>query len=172
MPGADDIQRALNKAVKRNSKPKYIISDKGPQFWPPKCKSIKNAGKHRYHGWCKREEIKPRFGAIGQHGSIAVIERFIRTMKSEGTRQILVPLDLHNMRQELAFFIHWYNEFRPHQYLNARTPQEAYSQSPPRPRIQIERNAELPEIRLEVSYFGGTRSSADLNGVRCQVSER
>ena len=96
---------------------------------------------------------KPRFGAVGKHGSIAVIERFIRTMKSEGTRQILVLLNLHDMRRELALFIYWYNEFRPHQYLNARTPQEVYSHSPPRPRIQVERNAELPEISLEISYF-------------------
>ena len=78
-------------------------------------------------------------------------------MKSEGTREILVPLNLHSMRHELALFISWYNEFRPHQYLNARTPQEVYSHSPPRPRIEIERNAELPEIRLEISFFEGRK---------------
>ncbi len=157
MPCSDDIQRSLSKAIKRNSKPKYIISDKGSQFWPSKCKSIKNAGRHPYHEWCAQEEIKPRFGAIGKHGSIAVIERFIRTMKSEGTRQIHVPLNLRDMRHELAIFIHWYNEFRPHQYLNARTPQEVYSHSPPRPRIPIAHNAELPELRLKVSYFEGRK---------------
>ena len=53
--------------------PKYIICDKGSQF---RCKHFKR--------WCKRRKIRPRFGAVGQYGSIAIIERFIRTLKDEG----------------------------------------------------------------------------------------
>ncbi len=63
------------------AKPKYIICDKGSQFW---CDGFK--------AWCKRKDIKPRFGAVGKCGSIAVIERFILSLKSEGLRRILVPL--------------------------------------------------------------------------------
>ncbi len=57
-----------------NAAPKYIICDKGSQFWP--CPGVKR--------WCKRQGIRPRFGAIGKHGSIAVIERAIKTIKREG----------------------------------------------------------------------------------------
>ena len=60
---------------------KYLICDKGQQFW---CDTFKH--------WCDRHHIKPRFGAVGQHGSIALIERFILSLKNECTRVIHVPL--------------------------------------------------------------------------------
>src|SRR5262249_15223573 len=46
--------------------PRHLISDKGRQFFPSKG----------YRRWCQRHDIRPRFGAVGQHGSIAVVERF------------------------------------------------------------------------------------------------
>ena len=36
--------------------------------------------------------LRPRYGAVGRHGSIAIVERFIRAMKSECTSRILVAL--------------------------------------------------------------------------------
>jgi len=51
---------------------------------------------------CKRRGIRPRFAAIGKHGSITVVERFIRSMKSECTRRIVVPFRLNQMRRELT----------------------------------------------------------------------
>ena len=55
--------------------PKYLICDRGPQF---DC--------HGFRGWCRRRNIRPRFGAIGKHGSIAVVERLILTLKQSCTR--------------------------------------------------------------------------------------
>ena len=52
------------------AKPRHLITDKGPQFWNEDFKA-----------WCRGKEIRPRFGARGQHGSIAVIERLILTLK-------------------------------------------------------------------------------------------
>jgi transposase InsO family protein len=64
-PTSKAVCAFLGRAIHRAGRaPKYIICDKGPQFW---CAGFK--------GWCKHRKIKPRFGAIGQHGSIAVIER-------------------------------------------------------------------------------------------------
>ena len=60
--------------------PKYLISHKGVQF---RCEY--------YKAWCRSRGIDPRFGAVGQHGSVAVVERFIGTLKDGGTRQIVVP---------------------------------------------------------------------------------
>ena len=95
--------------------PKYIICDKGTQFW---CKRLKR--------WCKRRKIRPRFGAVGQYGSIAVIERFIRTLKDEGLRRILLPLRERSLRQHLDQWLIWFNEHRPHTALGGKTPDEAY----------------------------------------------
>ena len=101
------------------AKPKYIICDKGSQFW---CDGFK--------AWCKRRKIKPRFGAVGQYGSIAVIERFIRTLKDECTRRLVVPLRRRGMRRELISHLDWYNEHRPHEYLDGKTPNEVYHDRP------------------------------------------
>jgi transposase InsO family protein len=83
--------------------PKYIITDQGPQFGED------------YEDWCNARGIKPRFGAVGQHGSIAVVERFILSLKDECTRRIVIPLRIDEFRLELANYFHWYNEVRPHQ---------------------------------------------------------
>ena len=99
--------------------PKYLICDKGPQFW---CAGFKD--------WCRRRDIKPRFGAVGQHGSIAVIERFIGTMKREGTRRLLIPPRRAAFRSELNWFVDWYNEHRPNSALDGRTPNEVYHGRP------------------------------------------
>jgi transposase InsO family protein len=111
------LGRAIQKA---GAAPKYTVSDKGRQFW---CKGFKK--------WCKRKRIRPRFGAVGQYGSIAVIERFIRSLKSEGLRRILITMQLQKMRNEVGLYITWYNEHRPSQALGGRTPAEVYQGSTP-----------------------------------------
>ena len=64
-PASVEIQSLLGRAIHAaGTAPKYLISDKGPQFWPTRG----------YAKWCRAHGIKPRFGAIGRHGSIAIIE--------------------------------------------------------------------------------------------------
>jgi len=94
-------------------KPKHIILDKDSIFF---CGAFKK--------WCKRKKIKPRFGAVNKHGSIAVIERFIKSLKNEGTRKIAVSFRLDIMREELTHYVNWYNEYRPHNFLDGKTPNE------------------------------------------------
>jgi len=55
-----------------------------------------------------------------------VVERFIRTMKTECTRKILFPYRLDGIREELAYYAAWFNEYRPHSYLCGMTPMEVY----------------------------------------------
>ena len=119
-PTASEVHRLLDRAIhKVGRKPKYIITDKGKQFW---CKSYKR--------WCRRRSIRLRFGAVGEHGSIAIVERFIRSMKNECTFRILVPLRHATMRHELACYVVWYNQHRPSQALDGRTPREVYASLP------------------------------------------
>ena len=111
------------------AKPRYIICDKGSKFW---CEGFKI--------WCKRKSIRPRFGAVGKYGSIAVVERFIRTLKDECTRRIAVPLRHDDMRRELICYLDWYNEHRPHEFLVGRTPNKMYHDRPAEsemPRIEV-----------------------------------
>ncbi|UCG16703.1 MAG: transposase [Phycisphaerales bacterium] len=151
--------------TRANATPKYLICDKDSIFW---CREFKR--------WCRRKRIRPRYGAVGQHGSIAVIERFIRTMKDEATRRILVPQRRTDFHRELNHFFAWYNECRPHAALEGRTPHEVYFRLRPinrRPRIEPRKRwprrspcagprtliAGQPGDRftLEVNFRGGRR---------------
>jgi transposase InsO family protein len=109
--------------------PKHLISDSGGQF---KCPGFK--------AWCKRHGIRHRKGAIGQHGSIAVIERYILTLKNGCSRVLAgVPLLRRAFLRELRLFESWYNVERPHTTLKGATPDEVYFNRGPacrRPRFE------------------------------------
>ena len=78
-PNAGWIIEALELAMRKHGGPKHIISDQAPVF-------VGDAFGELLRQW----NIKPRFGAIGKHGSIAVTERVIKTLKYEWLR--CVPL--------------------------------------------------------------------------------
>lgn len=117
----------------QSAKPKYIVCARD---------SIFDCGAFRH--WVKRRGIKPpRYGAVGQHGSIAVVERLILTVKTELVSQIMVPIRRESFRRELHCFQDWYNEHRPHTTLDGRTLNEVYYQRRPaiqRPRIEPRKN--------------------------------
>jgi transposase InsO family protein len=116
MPTSPEVCQFLQRAIRASGNtPKYIVTDKGKQFW---CRCYKN--------WCKRRGIRPRYGAIGKPASIAIVERFIRSLKQECTRCILVPMSLVAMRREVSSYTTWYNRHRPHAALNGNTPLELY----------------------------------------------
>jgi hypothetical protein len=126
-----------------------------------------------FKDWCDRQGITPRFGAVGQHGSIALVERFILSLKNECTRLILVPLRSESCRRELMWYAGWFNQNRPHSALDGKTPHEVYHKLLPaceRPRFEprarwpraarcasphapVTGNCGAP-IRLDVRYHG------------------
>jgi len=119
-PSAKQITEVLERAVQRiGQAPKHTITDRGVQFGNP------------YVEWCRQRNVKPRFGAVGKHGSIALIERFIRSMKDEGLRRMLVPLSLATMRAALSRYFLWYDTCRPHQSLGGATPAEVWEKIVP-----------------------------------------
>ena len=114
-PSSLEIQRFLDRAIRANGQsPRYVVTDKGRQFW---CRGFKS--------WCKRRGIRPRYGRVGEPASIAIVERFIRSMKQECTRCLLVPSSLAAMRHELRLYSTWYNESRPHMALVGKTPRKS-----------------------------------------------
>ena len=76
-----------------DSTPNYLVCDKDKVFW---C--------HPSKDWCRRKGINLRFGAVRKHGSIAVVERVIKTVKDEHTRRIVVPQRRQEFRRELLVF--------------------------------------------------------------------
>jgi transposase InsO family protein len=123
-PNAVEVRTFLGRTTRKSgSKPRHLISDKGKQFW--------NQG---YKTWRHRKGIKPRFGAIAQHGSIAVVERLILTVKTLLAGVLLVPFRREHFQKELNLTTSWYNEFRPHMSLGGKTPAEVYLGTPPKNR--------------------------------------
>ena len=116
-PSCRDVCTFLGRAAGRaGAIPKYIVCDRDSIF---DCDAFRR--------WVKRKGIQPpRYGAIGKHGSIAVVERLIKSLKDECTRRILVPYRRNACRRELLSFIDWFNEHRPHITLDGRTPNEVY----------------------------------------------
>jgi transposase InsO family protein len=54
-----EIQYFLGRAIRMSGRrPRSVVTDKGRQFW---CRSFKR--------WCKRREIRPRYGRIGEPAS-------------------------------------------------------------------------------------------------------
>ena len=116
-----------------------------------------------FKDWCDRQGITPRFGAVGQNGSIALIERFILTLKNECMRIILVLLRRDAFHQELTSFATWYNHSRPHSSLDGKTPDEVYNDLVPafeqpryEPRARWPRSAPCASPRVPVAGRCGT----------------
>ncbi len=145
--------------------PRYLLSDKESMF--------KSRG---YRRWCRRRKIRLRYGAVGKHGSIAIIERFFRTLKNDCTRRILVSFRRVEVRRELGYFMRWYNGHRPHGSLDVRTPDEVYVNRVPacerarlelRPRWPHRSKCASPQapvdaagsragpVQIEVKFVGG-----------------
>ena len=65
-----------------------------------------------------RRNVKPCFGAVGKHGSIAVTERVILMLKYGWLKRVPVIRDLDHMSQLLRDFEVYYNEYRGHATLD------------------------------------------------------
>jgi len=62
------------------------------------------------------------------------VERFIRSMRNECCRRIVVPMHVANLRAEVLLYLVWYNHHRSHQALGGCTPDEVHFPSRARER--------------------------------------
>ena len=115
-PSSVAVRTFLGRAIRKAGvAPRHLITDQGKQFRDK-----------AFGQWCRRRGIRQRFGAVGKYGSVAVVERLIRTIKSECTRKLLVPYRREDFRRELSLFVTCYNHDRPSESLDGQTPDEVY----------------------------------------------
>jgi putative transposase len=153
-PSSVAIRAFLGRAIRQTGiVPRHMITDQGTQFTD-----------ERFGRWCRRKGIRQRFGAVGKYGSLAVVERLIRTIKDECTRRLIIPYRREEFRRELSLFIVWYNGHRPHTWLDFRTPDEIYFEKPaaccaPRfePRRRWPRGSPCARPHVEVRGRRGAR---------------
>ncbi len=120
-PSSAEVVRFLERVCRAlRSRPAHLITDHGVQF-----------AASDFAAWCHRRGIRRRFGAIGKYGSLAVVERFIRSMKTECTRAILVSFRRLEFERGLEAYVAWFNAERPHTFLAGATPDEIYFRKMP-----------------------------------------
>ena len=110
-PNAGWVVGAMEEAFLRHGAPKHIISDQEKVF-------ISDAFQELLIPW----DVKQRFGAVGKHGSIAVPERVILTLKYEWLRRVPVIRGLDHLERLLQDFEIYYNEYRGHTTLGGAVP--------------------------------------------------
>ena len=166
-PSCQEVCGFLGRTIAKAKKaPRHIVCDRGGQFDCP-----------AFRKWCRRKGIqRPRYGAIGKSGSIAVVERVILTIKCLLSRLLLVPYRRQAFLRELTEIVAWYNESRPYTWLGGRTPNEVYFAKFPanrRPRFEprsrwprgstcakpwaLVRGSPGTKLTIEVSYQAGRK---------------
>jgi len=137
------INNALECAIERHGSPKHIVSDQGSVFTGEVFADL--LGKYN---------IKPRLGAIGKHGSIAVTERVNKTLKYEWLKRVAIIKGIDHLAELCKKFELWYNNWRPHMTLDGFRPDDVYfNNKPDKPK----RDAKTVPTNIEQHYFCHTR---------------
>ena len=142
-PNAGWVNNALESAIEKYGPPKHIISDQGSVFIGTVFAEL--LGKYK---------IKPRLGAIGQHGSIAVTERVNKTLKYEWLKRATFIKDIDHLTDLCKEFELWYNNWRPHMTLDGLRPDDVYYNNKPE---KPGRDAKTVPCNIEQRYFQQTQ---------------
>jgi transposase InsO family protein len=114
-PTAAQIVSLFRSASRRLGPPRHFVSDRGVQF---RSRAFRRA--------IERLGVSHRFGALGRSGSIALVERFWRTVKELLGIPIWRPLLREDLERRLASCLAYYCLHRPHSSLRGATPIEVY----------------------------------------------
>jgi len=106
---------SLEQAFEKYGQPKHIIMDQHPNF-------TGKAFSELLENW----NVKPRFGAVGKKGSIAVTERVNKTLKYEWLKRVPIIRGFDYLTILCQDFTIWYNEWRPHMTLDGARPGDVY----------------------------------------------
>jgi transposase InsO family protein len=119
-PSGKDVARLVLAAAGRFGPPRHSVSDQGSQFTSdPFRRALDHLG------------VRHRYGAVGKTGSIALIERFFRTLKAVADLRSRPPLLRADLERRLTLGLSYYAWLRPHQGLEGATPAEVWLGSGP-----------------------------------------
>ena len=119
-PTSKDLAALVVRAAATHGCPRHFVSDQGSQFTAQPFREC-----------LRRLGTRQRYGAVGQTGSIAIVERLWRTLKSLLDLRAWSPLSEEDLRQRLGPVLVYYAYVRPHQALRGAVPAERYYGIPP-----------------------------------------
>jgi transposase InsO family protein len=143
-PSARDARELLARAIEAGGKPRHLVSDRGVQFTA-----------RVFTGYLSRRGIRHRYGAVARSQSVAIVDRFFGSLKSELAGPMMVFKPLARVRSELCSFARWFNTERGHWSLASRTPAEVFAGRAPGKRTNPKDGA---RFILAVERLGGLRS--------------
>lgn len=114
-PTAREMASLVQKTARCHGLPRHFVSDQGPCFKADRFRSV-----------LRKLGIQQRFGAVGKTGSIALIERFWRSLKATLRLAFFRPLLREDLERRVELSLIHYAYFRPHQGLGGATPAEVY----------------------------------------------
>jgi len=145
-PNAGMVINALEAAFKNTGKPKHLISDHGSVFTSAAFREFIDSNR-----------VKIRYGAIGEHGSIAVTERVIETLKYEWLKKVAIIRGFRYLERLCSEFTEWYNVWLSHEFLSSVTPTKVFrDKAVP---IVLKNTKDVPENIL-VKRFEETKVTA------------
>ena len=152
-PTSVEIADLVETAAGRFGAPKHFVTDRGAQF-------TGQAFVHKLRDLGTRQ----RFGAIGQSGSIAIIERLWRTLKEMLDLKFRPPLSRSHLQDKVDLGLFYYARLRPHQGLGGATPSEIYfgltpahTQAVSPPRASSRDPGSPVEIPFDIAYADAER---------------
>jgi transposase InsO family protein len=145
-PNAAHTCQALEDAFFVFGSPKHIITDKESVFTGAAfAELLSNCG------------VMLRHGAVGKHGSIAVTERLIRTLKHEWLFRAPVIKGFDHLTRLCADFVVWYNAWRPHARYGGFTPDQVFARDLPE---HVPKTAKSVPLNVERRLFEETNVTA------------
>ena len=145
-PNAGWVVGALEDAFAQHGAPRHLVTDQEGVFTSDVFRDL-----------LVRWDIKHRLGAVGRHGSIAVTERAILTLKCEWLRHVPVIRGLDHLEQLLHDFEIYYNEYRGHTKLSGALPSVIHrGQQWNKP----EKSAKTLPVNVERRVFADTQITA------------
>ncbi|MCK4300216.1 MAG: DDE-type integrase/transposase/recombinase [Planctomycetes bacterium] len=145
-PNAGWVIDALEQAFVRHGPPRHLISDQESVF-------TSGAFRDMLGQW----QVKQRFGAVGKHGSIAVTERLIWSLKHEWLCRVPVIKGLDHIGVVLGEFEQYYNGWRAHSTVSGAVPDLVHAGTEWQ---ALERTAKHVPSNIERHFFSTARITA------------
>lgn len=144
-PSAAWTCRLLRRGIRAaGTRPRYVVTDQGSQF----------TSKH-FRRCLKSGKIRHRYGAVGSSGSIALLERFWLSLKTELADALFLWFTPRLAESSLRAWTSWYQRYRPHQGRGGLTPDEMLRGRARRRLLRVE-----PDVRwhLEREHLASERA--------------
>ncbi len=145
-PTTDDLIKLVRHTCDKFGTPGFLITDHGGQF------------KTRFRVGMNDLDIRLVKGRPRQPSFNGKVERFFRTLRI-WLAPTLLPFSQIGKQRRLNDFVNWYNRYRPHQSLGAKTPDEAWHGVTLPDPVPIRSNDEyVPSVDVRrVNYRGDPR---------------